>query len=161
MLMILTGFTFYARGSGNPLSKGANLQPIWRRSVTIVHVILAGESRVTVHDPFDHPVVLQFGAGRNYLNALWVIPSYPRQIPTWRLSEIRVEDGPLSVLIDGPEGFRSGPHDTTWVRNHYPTGKDCALLNYDSDSRTLGGVTLTIVEDSLIVDAFPRPDTSI
>jgi hypothetical protein len=85
-----------------------------------VQLIIAGRSISTVHDIFDYPLILQFGKGKDYNHAEWIIPSFARHIPAWRLSEIRVEDGSLSVLVDGPEGFRSGPYQVSWVRNYYP-----------------------------------------
>jgi hypothetical protein len=43
------------------------------------------------------------------------------------------------------------------VRNYYPRGKDCALIFVDPDSRTLSGVALSIVEETLIVDQLGGP----
>lgn len=68
--------------------------------MAIVQVILSGESRMTIHDTFDHPLVLQFGRHKDYDSARWVIPSFAIPIPTYQLSEIRVDEGPVSVLID-------------------------------------------------------------
>ena len=68
-----------------------------------IQVILAGQLRTTIHDTFDYPLVLQFNDKKNYDEAEWVIPSYPRHIPAHRLSEIRVQEGNVSVLVDGPE----------------------------------------------------------
>lgn len=121
-----------------------------------IQVILAGSLTTTIHNTFDYPVVLQFGDQTSYDRAFWVIPSYPRRIPAGRLSEIRVQQGPLEVLIDGPEGFRSGPYKTDWVRGYYPRGKDCALVRFGSDpTKAGGGVCFSVVEGSLIVDELP------
>ena len=120
--------------------------------MSTVRVILAGRVSTTIHDIFDHPLVLQFGDKRNYDEAVWVIPSYARRIPASRLSEIRVEEGTLSVIVDGPDGFRSGPHEANWVRSYYPRGKHCALLHTEPGSMKTTGVTLTTIEGTLIVD---------
>jgi hypothetical protein len=116
-----------------------------------IQVILQG-ARIATYDIHDYPIVLQFGDQKTYNAALWFIPAFAVHIPAGRLSEIRAQQGPFSVLVDGPEGFRSGPYPATWVRNYYPRGKDCALIVVDSDSKTLSGVALSIVEDSLVVD---------
>ena len=115
-----------------------------------IQVILQG-ARIATYDIDDYPLVLQFGEQKTYDAAVWFIPAFALRIPAGRLSEIRAQQGPFSVLVDGPEGFRAGPYPATWVRNYYPRGKDCAFLVVDSDSGTLSGVTLSIVEGSLIV----------
>jgi hypothetical protein len=122
--------------------------------VTTVQVILSGEWRMTLHDTFDYPLVLQFGAERSFERAHWVLPSYHVPIPAYKLSEMRVQDGALEVLVDGPEGFRSGPHSVTWVRAFYPSGKDCSLLSVDAHAGVLKGVSITTVEGSLVVEDF-------
>ena len=132
-----------------------------------VQVILGGMPRTTVHDTYDFPIVLQFGNQTTYEGAMWVIPSFAGRIPARRLSEIRVQQGPISVLIDGPEGFRSGPHQVDWVRSRYPRGKDCALLQVNTEEKSLGGITLTVFEGTLFVEelsvggkpAEPEPTT--
>jgi hypothetical protein len=116
-----------------------------------IQVILAG-ARIATYDTFDYPIVLQFGEQQSYNQAVWFIPSPPSRIRARRLSEIRVQGGPLSVLIDGPEGFRSGPHSVDWVRSYYPRGKDCALIQMNLESKSMGGVTLTSVEGALLVE---------
>ena len=81
--------------------------------MSTVRIILAGRVGTTVHDINDYPLVFQFGDKRNYDEAVWVIPSFSRRIPASRLSEIRVEEGSLSILVDGPEGLPSGPYEAT------------------------------------------------
>ena len=88
---------------------------------------------------------------------MWFIPSSPGRIPAWSLSEIRVEEGALSVLVDGPEGFRSGPYPVDWVRNHYPRGSDCAFIKLDPDSKAMGGKTIRAVEGTLFVGELAAP----
>jgi hypothetical protein len=119
--------------------------------MAIVQVILQG-ARIETHDIFDYPLILQFGDQKTYDAAVWFLPSFARRIPAWRLSEIRVRQGPLNVIIDGPEGFKLGPFETDCVRNYYPRGKSCSLIRTDTDSKTLAGVSLSIVEGSLIVE---------
>jgi hypothetical protein len=116
-----------------------------------IQVILAG-ARMANFDTYDYPIVLQFGDQKSYNQAVWFIPSSPSRIPARRLSEIRVQGGPLSVLIDGPDGFKSGPYQVDWVRNSYPRGKDCALIQMHSESKSMGGVTLTVLEEMLFVE---------
>jgi hypothetical protein len=122
--------------------------------MAIVQLILSGEGRVTLHDTFDYPLVLQFGQHRDYDSARWVIPSFGYPLPAFKVSEIRVDEGALSVLIDGPDGFRSGPHPVTWVRGYYPRGKHCALLYLDPETQKLGGVMIQTIEGSLVVEDF-------
>lgn len=122
-----------------------------------IQVILAGRVGTSVHDTFDYPIVLQFGDKTNYGQAEWVIPSFGPHIPAGRLSEIRVQQGSVPVLIDGPDGFRSGPYDVSWIRSLYPRGKHCALLQTDSALHKLVGVTLTTYDDTLFIDEFPAP----
>jgi hypothetical protein len=121
-----------------------------------IQVILQG-ARIATYDIHDYPVVLQFGDQKTYDAAVWFIPAFALRIPTGRLSEIRAQQGPFSVLVDGPEGFRLGPFPVTWVRNYYPRGKDCAFIMVSSDSKTLSGVALSIVEGSLVVDQLGGP----
>ena len=121
-----------------------------------IQVILQG-ARIASYDNYDYPVILQFGDQKTYDSAVWFIPSSQRRIAAWRLSEIRVQEGPLSVLVDGPDGFRSGPYLADWVRNFYPRGKICAFIKVDPESRTSGGVVLSIVEDSLVVEELGGP----
>ena len=119
-----------------------------------VQLIISGRARMTIHDTFDYPLILQFGSKKSYDQAEWVIPSYARHIPTWRLSEIRVDNGTLSVLVDGPEGFCSGPYTVSWVRNYYPRGKHCAFLRLDPEARKMVGVTNTTADETLFVEDF-------
>jgi len=118
-----------------------------------VQVILHGMPSGSVHDTDNYPVILQFDEDKNYQNAVWIIPSYPGYIPAGMLSEIRVNQGPLTVFVEGPEGFQSGPHNADWVRCDYPRGKLCSFLEMNADTRKLGGVSVDVVEGSLIVDA--------
>ncbi len=118
-----------------------------------VQVILHGMPAGTTHDTDNYPVILQFGEGKRYEEAAWVVPSYPGYIPAYMLSEIRVLEGPLSVVVDGPQGFQSGPHAADWVRSDYPRGKDCSFLHMDADTKRMGGVSVAVVEGSLVVDA--------
>jgi hypothetical protein len=67
------------------------------------------------------------------------------------------------VLLDGPDGFRSGPHRVTWVRSFYPSGKHCSLLHVDGQSGQLTGLSMTTLEDSLVIEEFalrPMPPTT-
>lgn len=121
-----------------------------------IQVILAGQLRTTIHDTFDYPLVLQFNDKKNYDEAEWVIPSYPRHIPAHRLSEIRVQEGSVSVLVDGPEGFRHGPFPFTWVRSYYPRGHHCAFVQVDPGSYTkMAGVALTTHDGTLFLETLP------
>jgi hypothetical protein len=117
-----------------------------------VQVILHGMPGGTLHDTDNYPVILQFDEGKNYGGAVWVVPSYPGHIPAGMLSEIRVDAGPLTVFVEGPEGFKSGPHETNWVRSDYPRGKLCSFLQMDASTQKMGGVSVEVVEGSLIVD---------
>jgi hypothetical protein len=117
-----------------------------------VQVILHGMPGGTVHDTDGYPVILQFGEQKSYGNAVWVIPTYPGHIPAGMLSEIRVTGEPLTVYVEGPQGFQSGPHETNWVRSEYPRGKFCSFLQMDAATQKLGGVSIEVVEGSLIVD---------
>jgi hypothetical protein len=117
-----------------------------------VQVILNGMPSGTMHDTESYPVILQFSEDKSYENAVWIIPSYPGHIPAAMLSEIRVQGEPLECVVEGPEGFKSGPHSTTWVRCNYPRGKFCSFLLTNADTRQMGGVSVEVVEDSLVVD---------
>ena len=117
-----------------------------------VQVILNGMPGGTVHDTEQYPVVLRFEDDKSVENAVWVIPSFPGEIPAAMLSEIRVQVGPLQAMVDGPEGFQSGPHDTTWIRCDYPRGKLVSFLQTGGDTHKMTGVSVSIVEDSLVVD---------
>ena len=128
-----------------------------RSPLATIQVILAGRMGTSVHDTFDYPIVLQFGPNKSYSQAEWVIPSFGPHIPAGRLSEIRVQLGSVPVLIDGPDGFRSGPYEVSWIRSLYPRGKHCALLQTDSELHKLVGVTLTTHDDTLFIDDFPEP----
>jgi hypothetical protein len=79
------------------------------------------------------------------------------------LSEIRVQMGPITVFVEGPEGFQSGPYTTDWVRSDYPRGKLCSFLQMDASTQKMGGVSLFIHEDSLILDEInlggPKTET--
>jgi hypothetical protein len=121
-----------------------------------IQVILAGQLRTTIHDTFDYPIVLQFNSKTSYDEAEWVIPSYPRHIPAHRLSEIRVQEGNVSVLVDGPEGFRHGPFPFTWVRSYYPRGHHCAFVQVEPGSYTkMAGVALTTHDGTLFLETLP------
>ena len=121
-----------------------------------IQVIIAGQLRTTIHDTFDYPIVLQFNDKTSYDEAEWVIPSYPRHIPAHRLSEIRVQEGTVSVLVDGPEGFRHGPFPFTWVRSYYPRGHHCAFVQVDPGQYTkMAGVALTTHEGTLVIETLP------
>lgn len=117
-----------------------------------VQVILNGMPGGTVHDTEQYPVILKFDDDRSIANAVWVIPSFPGHIPASMLSEIRVQAGPLQAMVEGPEGFQSGPHETTWIRCEYPRGKLVSFLQTNSDTHRMSGVSLSIVEDTLVVD---------
>lgn len=117
-----------------------------------VQVIINGMPGGTMHDTDNYPVILQFDEDKSYGGAVWIIPSYPGHIPADMLSEIRVQGEPLECFIEGPEGFQSGPHETNWVRSDYPRGKLCSFLNMNAETRQMGGVSVEVVEGSLIVD---------
>jgi hypothetical protein len=120
-----------------------------------IQVILAGRIGTSMHDTYDYPIVLQFGESKSYGSAMWVIPTFGPRIPAERLSEIRVQNGTVSVLIDGPDGFRAGPYEANWIRGFYPRGKHCALISPDSDTHRLVGVTVTTHDDTLFLDQLP------
>ena len=119
--------------------------------MAVVQVILNGMPGGSVHDTDSYPIILQFNDGRSYDGAEWIIPSYPGHIPAYMLSEIRVQEGDCSVEVDGPQGFQSGPHATNWVRSSYPRGKDCSFLQTNAETRKMTGVTIEVVEESLVV----------
>jgi hypothetical protein len=119
-----------------------------------VQVILNEFIGGTTHDTETYPVILRFGEDKSYEAAEWIIPSYPRTIPAPLLSELRVTEGPVQVVIEGPEGFQSGPHPSTWVRSSYPRGKDFSILEVDPNLHKMTGVSISVVEDTLIVDEF-------
>ena len=116
-----------------------------------VQVILHGMPGGTMHDTDNYPIILQFNDSRSYDNAEWIIPSYPGHIPAYMLSEIRVSGGDMDIVVDGPVGFQSGPHESNWVRGNYPRGKDCAFLKTDASTQKMVGVTVEVVEESLVV----------
>ena len=121
--------------------------------MAVVQVILNGMPGGTMHDTDNYPVTLQFDESKNYGGAVWIIPSYPGHIPAGMLSEIRIEGGgSVECFVEGPEGFQSGPHETNWVRSDYPRGKLCSFLQMDASTQKMGGVSVEVVEGSLIVD---------
>ena len=105
-----------------------------------------------MHDLDGYPIILKFDERKSYGSAVWVIPSYPGHIPASMLSEIRVQMGPITVFTEGPDSFQSGPHTTDWVRSDYPRGKLCSFLQMDASTQKMGGVSLFIHDDSLILD---------
>jgi hypothetical protein len=117
-----------------------------------IQVILNGMPGGTMHDTDNYPIILQFDENRTYGGAVWIVPSYPGHIPAGMLSEIRINAGPQEVFVEGPEGFQSGPHETNWVRSDYPRGKLCSFLQMDASTQKMGGVSVDVVEGSLIVD---------
>ncbi|MPZ50434.1 MAG: hypothetical protein GEU75_14230 [Dehalococcoidia bacterium] len=125
--------------------------------MAMIQVILHGIPGGTVHDTDNYPVVLKFSEGLSFEDAIWVIPSYPGNIPGDYISEIRVTNGPLQIMVDGPDGFQSGPYDTTWVRGGYPRGKLCSFLQVDNTTRKTGGVMVDIHEGSIIVEDLIVP----
>ena len=116
-----------------------------------VQVILNGMPGGTVHDTEQYPVILQFEEDKSIENAVWVIPSYPGHIPAGMLSEIRVQVGPLQAMVEGPEGFQSGPHETNWIRCDYPRGKIVSFLQTNAETHRMSGVSISLIEDSLVV----------
>jgi hypothetical protein len=128
-----------------------------------IQVILNGMPGGSMHDLDGYPVILKFDDRKSYGSAVWVIPSYPGHIPAGMLSEIRVQMGPITVFVEGPEGFQSGPYTTDWVRSDYPRGKLCSFLQMDASTQKMGGVSLFIHEDSLILDEInlggPKTET--
>jgi hypothetical protein len=130
----------------------ATAVPKGRTTMATVQVILNGMPGGSMHDLDGYPVILQFNDQKVYGNAVWVIPSYPGHIPAGMLSEIRVQGGPITVFVEGPQGFQSGPHTCDWVRSDYPRGKLCSFLQMDADTHKMGGVSIDIHEDTLIVD---------
>lgn len=117
-----------------------------------VQVILHGMPGGSVYDTANYPIILEFDDSKAYEQAQWIVPSFPEPIPAYALSEIRILEGTQNVVVEGPAGFQSGPHLTTWVRSSYPRGKDCALLEVNAETRKMNGVTVEVVEGSLIVD---------
>jgi hypothetical protein len=120
-----------------------------------IQVILHGIPGGTIHDTESYPVILQFNEGLDFEEAVWVIPSYPGHIPGDYISEIRVLNGSLEVMVDGPGGFQSGPHTTNWIRGSYPRGKLVAFLNNKATNNSRG-VTVEVREGSIIVDDLPQ-----
>jgi hypothetical protein len=118
--------------------------------VALCEVILHGMGGATCEFDNAHPVVLQFFEDKTFESAEWQIPSFSDPIPTEYLSEIRVTQGPLTVYVDGPDGFQSGPHPAMWVRSNYPSGKDCAFLMM-ADGK-MSGVTILVDDGIMIVD---------
>jgi hypothetical protein len=55
-------------------------------------------------------------------------------------------------MIEGPEGFHSGPHETNWIRCDYPRGKICSFLLTNAETHKMSGVSVALVEDTLVVD---------
>jgi hypothetical protein len=55
--------------------------------------------------------------------------------------------------VEGPQGFTSGPHQADWVRSDYPRGKFCSFLEMNAQTQKMGGVSVEVVEGSLIVDS--------
>jgi hypothetical protein len=117
-----------------------------------IQVILNGMPGGSMHDLDGYPIILKFDEHKSYGSAVWVIPSYPGHIPASMLSEIRVQMGPITVFIEGPDSFQSGPHTTDWVRSDYPRGKLCSFIQMDASTQKMGGVSLMIHEESLILN---------
>jgi len=134
-----------------PVSRNLAASGLERDAMATIQVILEG-ARIGTYEILDYPIVLQFGDQKSYGQAVWFIPTSSGRIQASMVSEIRVQEGSLSVLVDGPEGFRSGPHPADWIRGYYPRGKDCAILKLDSESRKMCGITFTTVEGSLLVE---------
>jgi hypothetical protein len=62
----------------------------------------------------------------------------------------------VTVLVDGPEGFRHGPFPFTWVRSYYPRGHHCAFVQVDPGQYTkMGGVALTTHDGTLFLETLP------
>jgi hypothetical protein len=119
-----------------------------------VQVILNSLVGGSTHDTTTEPVVLRFNEDKDYETAEWVVPTYPRTIPAPMLSELRITEGPVQVIIEGPSGFTSGPHASTWVRSNYPRGKDVSILEVDSSQQKMTGVSLTVIDGALVIDQF-------
>ena len=117
-----------------------------------VQVILMGLPVSTDHDTETYPVILEFGEDKTFEGAIWIIPSYPEQLPAEALSEIRVVEGELKVVIEGPEGFQGGPYAADWVRSFYPRGKSCSFLNRKDGK--LSGVSVAVNEGSLSIEDY-------
>jgi hypothetical protein len=116
-----------------------------------VQIIILGMPTGTVHETGDEPVVLQFSEEKDFEFAEWIVPTYPGYLPAGALSEIRVlEGGLMTVVIDGPEGFRSGPHQSNWIRGGYPRGKLLSILETGGGRMT--GVSVDVVEGSLLIE---------
>ena len=99
----------------------------------------------------DGDIVLQFDEDRSYESALWMIPGFPEYLPANLLSELRTLDSKsFNVLVEGPEGFQSGPHLSNWVRCGYPRGKLVSFLEMGGGKTT--GVSLSVIEGSLVLD---------
>ena len=116
-----------------------------------IQVILMGIPVSTDADTENDPVVLAFSDDKTFEGAFWLIPQY-EELPAGMLSEIRVTEGNLQVLIQGPEGFQSGPYAADWVRASYPRGKSVSFLNRGQGR--LSGVSVVVDEGALLVEDY-------
>ena len=119
--------------------------------MAMVQVILQGMPSGSVHDTEDNPIVLRFVEGNSYEDAEWVVPSFPDIIPSFYLSELRVESGRMNVSIEAP-GFNSGPHETDWVRCNYPRGKACSLVDLKAEPGKVRGVSISVEDGEIVID---------
>ena len=119
--------------------------------MAMVQVILQGVPSGSVHDTEENPIVLRFVEGNSYEDAEWVVPSFPETIPSFYLSELRVESGRMNVYVEAPN-FNSGPHVTDWVRSGYPRGKACSLIDLKEEAGKVRGVSVTVDDGQIAID---------
>jgi len=119
--------------------------------MAMVQVILHGIPGGTVHDTDEYPIYLRFGEDNDYEEAEWVVPSFPGMIPGYMLSELRVEQGRMTIYVEA-ENFSSGPHAVDWVRSGYPRGKSCSLIDLKTGSGKMAGVSVSVVEGAVVVE---------
>ena len=117
-----------------------------------VSVILHGIPNGQDFETGAEPVTLQFDEDGVYDNALWLIPGAPGELPAYMLSELRVSQGPVQVMIAGPEGFASGPHPVDWIRADYPRGTPVSLLQMNAETKQMTGLKLSVQEGKLVLD---------
>ncbi len=118
--------------------------------MAMVQVILHGIPGGSVHDTAEDPIYLRFGESNDYDAAEWAVPTFPGLIPGYMLSELRVEQGRMTIFVEA-ENFSSGPHAVDWVRSGYPRGKSCSLIDLKSATGKMAGVSVSIVEGAVVV----------
>jgi hypothetical protein len=117
--------------------------------VAVIQVILFGMPGGSSHDTEDYPVILHFEDGNLFEEAYWVIPSYPGYVPADMVSEIRIDQGALTVYVDCSDGFQSGPHDAGWIRGRYPRGKLCSFFKKDDINKVF---TIAVIDGNVVIE---------